>query len=70
MLCSLTEITYNQDFRYICMCKSGFKMCKSKVKLHNIIQQLKAVGHQLLMVVTMLEAPCYIGNVGQLCHSH
>ena len=46
------------------MCKNGFKMCKSKIKLHSIIQQLKAVGHQLLMVVTMLEAPCYIGSVG------
>ena len=32
-----SKFTQKQDFFYINMCKNDFKMCKSKIKLHNII---------------------------------
>ena len=38
-------------------------MCKSKIKLHNIIQQLEAEGHLLGIVVTMKGYPAVIVDI-------
>jgi len=46
------------------MCKNGFKMCKSKIKItQHITQQLEAEGHLLDIVAGMKGYPAIIVDI-------